>query len=107
MSSFDQHARFDSVNGRLFGYAWSENAGWINLDDADHFVSFSPNFGSIGHGDSDNDGDVDLVDFGAFQLCYSGTDSPMQPGCECSDFDGDNDVDLLDFGAFQIAFTGG
>jgi hypothetical protein len=56
-------------------------------------------------GDCDGDGDVDLVDFGQFQLCFTGG-TPVVPGCECADLDGDNDADLVDFGAFQLAFTG-
>jgi hypothetical protein len=69
--------------------------------------------GAVG-GDMDGDGDVDLVDFAAFQLCFTGTceAAPCEPAlfgdpdCEISDFDTDGDVDLTDFGAFQLAFTG-
>lgn len=57
-------------------------------------------------GDCDNDGDVDLVDFGQFQLCFSGSGAPIAAGCECADSDADGDADLVDFGAFQLAFTG-
>lgn len=58
-------------------------------------------------GDSDGDADVDLLDFGGFQICYSGMDAPIiQPDCEWADFDCDDDVDLLDFGQFQLAYTG-
>lgn len=57
-------------------------------------------------GDMDGDGDVDLVDFGEFQLCFTGSTGTLSTGCECADFDGDNDADLVDFGAFQLAFTG-
>lgn len=58
-------------------------------------------------GDCDNDGDIDLIDFGQFQLCYTGSGGSLDSGCQCADFDGDGDCDLIDFGAFQIAFTGG
>jgi hypothetical protein len=57
-------------------------------------------------GDFDSDGDVDLVDFGEFQLCFTGGTGTVAEGCECADFDGDNDADLVDFGEFQLAFTG-
>lgn len=57
-------------------------------------------------GDCDGDGDIDLVDFGEFQLCFTGSSGVLTPGCECADFDGDSDVDLVDFGDFQLAFTG-
>lgn len=58
-------------------------------------------------GDFDADGDVDLVDFGQFQLCFTGGMESVTPNCECADFDGDLDADLVDFGEFQLAFTGG
>jgi hypothetical protein len=57
-------------------------------------------------GDFDGDGDVDLVDFGEFQLCFTGGTGTLADGCDCADFDGDNDADLVDFGSFQLAFTG-
>jgi hypothetical protein len=59
-----------------------------------------------GNGDCDDDGDVDLPDFGQFQICFSGSDAPAPAGCECADLDGDSDVDLVDFASFQVAFTG-
>jgi hypothetical protein len=64
--------------------------------------------GPIGNvmGDFDGDNDVDLVDFGNFQVCFSGTDMPYAPGCESQDFDCDGDVDLPDFGSFQLCFSG-
>jgi hypothetical protein len=58
-------------------------------------------------GDSDGDDDVDLVDFAAFQLCYTGSSAgPVDENCQTFDFDDDTDVDLTDFGAFQLVFTG-
>jgi hypothetical protein len=58
-------------------------------------------------GDFDADGDVDLVDFSAFQLCFTGSGGgPVGPECEPGDTDGDGDVDLIDFGEFQLRFTG-
>jgi hypothetical protein len=60
----------------------------------------------VGPGDLDGDGDVDLVDFGEFQLCFTGGTGMINEGCECADFDGDNDADLVDFGEFQLAFSG-
>jgi hypothetical protein len=57
-------------------------------------------------GDFDADGDIDLTDFGQFQLCFTGPGGMAAAGCGCADFDRDNDVDLVDFNAFQLAFTG-
>jgi hypothetical protein len=59
-------------------------------------------------GDSDLDGDLDLADFGNFQLCYTGPASPstLDPPCEEMDLDSDGDIDLIDFAEFQISFTG-
>jgi hypothetical protein len=59
-----------------------------------------------GDGDCDGDNDVDLRDFGHFQLCFAGPGTPVSKACRCADFNGDEDVDLIDFGAFQKAFTG-
>ncbi|MGD9715379.1 MAG: hypothetical protein AB7V46_25485, partial [Thermomicrobiales bacterium] len=57
-------------------------------------------------GDMDSDGDVDLLDFGEFQLCFTGQDGVASFECRGADFDGDGDVDLVDFGEFLTAFTG-
>jgi hypothetical protein len=56
--------------------------------------------------DADEDGDVDLVDFGEFQLCFTGPTMSATPQCLVFDFDCDADVDLVDFGQFQLKFTG-
>jgi 6-phosphogluconolactonase (cycloisomerase 2 family) len=58
-------------------------------------------------GDFDGDGDVDLSDFGQFQLCFTGPGGSFDdPDCAAFDFDDDGDVDLADFGQFQLVFTG-
>jgi hypothetical protein len=57
-------------------------------------------------GDCDLDGDIDLLEFGRFQLCYQGPDQPINIDCSCMDFDADGDVDLTDFAAFTSEFTG-
>jgi hypothetical protein len=60
--------------------------------------------------DIDLDGDVDLVDFGAFQACFAGPNHPYAlPGdqrCTCFDTEPDSDVDLADFLVFQACFNG-
>jgi sugar lactone lactonase YvrE len=57
-------------------------------------------------GDMDVDGDVDLVDFASFQVCFTGSAGSADAGCGPVDFDNDGDVDLTDFAEFQLAFTG-
>ncbi len=53
-------------------------------------------------GDTDADGDVTLLDFAAFQTCFSPeVDMSMPRECGCVDFDGDEDVDLDDYRAFR------
>jgi protein phosphatase methylesterase 1 len=56
--------------------------------------------------DDDDDGDVDLVDFGGFSACLSGPDAgPLDAPCRNQDADDDDDVDLGDVAAFQAAFS--
>lgn len=57
-------------------------------------------------GDFDNDGDVDLDDYGFFQACFSGAGAPVGPECKAADFDGDHDVDGQDFTAFMGCVSG-
>lgn len=54
--------------------------------------------------DTDGDHDVDMDDFGAFQLCFN----PLivAPGCECFDRDRNGGVNLLDFAKFEQCATG-
>ena len=57
--------------------------------------------------DFDDDGDVDLGDFSAFQYCFNGPNrAPAYAGCAVADLDMDGDVDLSDFGVFQTCFNG-
>lgn len=55
-------------------------------------------------GDTDEDGDVDVSDFGAFVACTQA--SPIGSECDVFDYDGSGVVDLRDFGTFQRAYTG-
>jgi hypothetical protein len=68
---------------------------------------------TIGGGDFDDDGDVDLVDHSAFDDCLAGPDEPPTPSAaECVnaclaafDKDVDADVDLDDWAEFQKNFA--
>jgi hypothetical protein len=55
--------------------------------------------------DADHDGDVDQDDFGAFQICYSGSGA-VPTGCSCFDRDGNNNVNSDDFGEFSDCWSG-
>lgn len=57
--------------------------------------------------DFDDDGDVDLSDFGVFIGCYNGPNHPYAgPNCDTADLDADGDVDVSDFGVFLGCFNG-
>jgi len=58
-------------------------------------------------GDFDQDGDVDLEDFGRFQLCLSGLNVPQtDPACAKARLDGDADVDQSDVDRFIACMSG-
>ncbi len=57
--------------------------------------------------DRNDDGDVDLEDFGLFAACFNGPNLPAaQADCNDGDFDRDADVDLDDFTRFAACFNG-
>jgi hypothetical protein len=57
--------------------------------------------------DFDKDGDVDQIDFGRFQGCYTGMGvSQLAPACEGARLDPDDDVDADDFGFFRGCMSG-
>ncbi|HSW44292.1 MAG TPA: hypothetical protein VLM89_01845 [Phycisphaerae bacterium] len=57
--------------------------------------------------DSDLDTDVDHADFGAFQVCYTGSTTGVPSGCGCFDRNSDNKVDGADYAQFNNCYTGG
>ena len=59
-------------------------------------------------GDFDGDGDIDLFDYTAFQIClgFSGPGVTIPPACSVFDSDGDVDIDMQDVAAFAEGFTG-
>ena len=54
-------------------------------------------------GDFDEDGDVDLIDYGLFQRCFNSPQALVGEECASMDRDGDEDIDLDDYTAFQNA----
>lgn len=57
--------------------------------------------------DFDSDGDVDLVDFAAFQRCFTGEGVAAGEVCECLfDFAPDGDVDNADYQEFYLLISG-
>jgi hypothetical protein len=57
--------------------------------------------------DHDMDGDVDLADFGWFQTCLAGPETPVPTvPCRCADFQGDDHVDSIDLGTFLGCMLG-
>ena len=58
-------------------------------------------------GDSDADGDIDLIDYQDFDSCLDGPGAPDDRiDCCWFDFDRDGDVDLADFAGFARVFSG-
>jgi hypothetical protein len=58
-------------------------------------------------GDFDDDGDVDMENFGHFQACLTGPSEPWtDPACEDADLDGDTFIDAGDFAIFQSCLSG-
>ena len=57
-------------------------------------------------GDADQDGDVDLDDFGDLAAQWHGPGVGVPSESAVFDLDGDGDIDLADSAAFQSRFTG-
>lgn len=60
----------------------------------------------LGYSDFDRDGDVDMVDFGHLQRCYSGSDIQQDPTCFDACLDGDNRVNAADMALFSACYSG-
>ncbi|MBP7935310.1 MAG: hypothetical protein KA354_11740 [Phycisphaerae bacterium] len=56
--------------------------------------------------DGDRDQDVDQVDFGLFQLCYTGAEGGVPEGCACFDKNTDGAVDAVDLQTFVTCWSG-
>jgi hypothetical protein len=58
-------------------------------------------------GDADNDGDVDMTDFGMFQVCMTAPgDTLTDPMCDFADLDHDETVDAADTSRFLACLSG-
>jgi hypothetical protein len=58
-------------------------------------------------GDMEPDGDVDLADFAAFALCFTGlAGGPVGEKCACADSNGDGSVDYVDLGPLTEVLLG-
>ncbi|HSW45265.1 MAG TPA: serine protease [Phycisphaerae bacterium] len=58
------------------------------------------------YSDFDMDGDVDMVDFGHLQRCYSGSGPQADPACFDACLDGDNRVNAADLAVFNACYSG-
>ena len=57
-------------------------------------------------GDFEDDGDIDVTDFGHLQVCLSGDATAYASGCRDADLDEDADVDAADFSLFVNCIGG-
>ncbi len=57
-----------------------------------------------GIGDGNCDHAINLADFAALQICFTGGEL-LETGCEAFDFDGDMQVSAQDYAAFQALFV--
>ncbi len=89
-----RYAGLDAFTFRARDYHADSNPATVNLT-VDAYTA-----------DFDHDGDVDLTDFGYFQLCFGGPNRPVIFECSPADLDGDQDVDVGDFLVFQGCFNG-
>ncbi|MCP4247612.1 MAG: hypothetical protein GY778_11235 [bacterium] len=104
----------DPVGGNVYwtsfmgnNFLIADNAS-LGLGPNDNLDALAVYVGQL-QGDADNDGDIDLDDYDAFDVCaVNGPDAayPVGAGCDEFDFDGDGDVDLEDFAELQELFTG-
>ena len=87
---------------RIGGFAAAYSVFDINYDgyvnEMDRRIAKSP-------GDGDDDGDVDLADFGGLQNCFDLIEDSLG-NCGTADMNGDTSVDLEDIGEFKRRLTG-
>ncbi|MBP7936154.1 MAG: hypothetical protein KA354_16045 [Phycisphaerae bacterium] len=56
--------------------------------------------------DADGDSDVDQVDFGVFQACFTGAEGGVADACKCLDWNKDNAIGGADLNKFSACFSG-
>lgn len=56
--------------------------------------------------DADGDGDVDQVDFGILQACFTGVGGGVGDECKCLDWNKDHAIDRADLNRFSACFSG-
>ncbi len=91
-----------------FVYSVADNGPGMNLA-AFHLDNVRNRYIDCGRSrwaDSDDDGDVDMDDFGAFQVCYSGQTGTAADTCGCFDRNQDGRVEDIDWVAFQNCALG-
>jgi hypothetical protein len=84
-------------------------SGWglVNVDDVELVKPAPPVIlCNTPFADTDGDGDVDQVDFAAFQACYTGEGGTVASGCGCFDRDHVNGIDSADLTQFEQCATG-
>ncbi|MBP7936902.1 MAG: hypothetical protein KA354_19850 [Phycisphaerae bacterium] len=107
-------------SGNTFLWLLTTDPAWtvwnpINSDPNYFGVHFYADVATCDHqpfADADGDGDVDQVDFGTFQTCFTGSTPPSGPLGLCKCFDRDNygvgngAVDAADLAEFAKCYTG-
>lgn len=79
--------------------------------DSDNFIDDAwdsyTTTGEVSLGDFDEDGDVDLTDYGRFTSCFTGPGGgPVPSECAAGDFDDDGDIDCGDWRQCSMVWEG-
>jgi hypothetical protein len=100
--STTSHTHTGLENGRTYYYAAFAHT-WNPAFAAGVTASAIPHV----PGDFDRDNDIDMEDFGSFQLCLTGAYNPQDdPACVDALMDSDNDVDQADVSLFHQCMSG-
>jgi len=85
--------------------AWRSDYDLGGLIGVDFDILFAGSCMPTLKGDHECDGDVDLIDFQAFQVCFS-SGFPVGADCAALDADGDDILTMGDYVAFEAGLTG-